>query len=156
MTESMIYVYFDLGATDDEVADVQAAFDAEGLDANVSDGPYAILASAEVEVVEAFVVIAVSTTVLAFLKGFGQKAGEDAWPALRRLVSSLRGARKRDAGRIQVILRNEDHGPAIVIGPDVPDEALGRLLTEELPPAPSGTIVYDLALGRWRDAASQG
>ncbi|MDQ6947544.1 MAG: hypothetical protein M3256_15045 [Actinomycetota bacterium] len=155
MTESTIYVCFDLGATDDEVADVQAAFDAEGLDANVSHGAYAIVASAEVELAEGFVVLALSTTVLVFLNALGQKAGEDAWPSLKRLVSSLRGARKKDSGRIQVILRNEDHGPDIVIGPDVPDEALGRLLTEELPPAPSGTIVYDLGLGCWRDAASQ-
>lgn len=71
------------------------------------------------------------------------------------LVNGLRNARKRDKGDIEIILRSEAAGGSdIVIRPDTPPEALGTLLTSELPPAPSGTIEYDPNKGRWTDAAN--
>ena len=149
MSESKVFVYFDVGASDTEVAQVQAVFDAAAVDARVSTEPFSIVASADLPDVDAFVIVT-APFVASFLARLGSKAADATWDFLTRLVQSLRRARPRDDGRIRVIIRDEEGGPEIVIGPDVPDEAIGRLLTEPLPQASSGPIVYDPVLGIWR------
>lgn len=150
MAESPLYVIFDLGATREEAESVQAAFESADVPAQVSDQPYAITASGEIPVVAPFVVLA-TTAASAFLMAFAGRAGQDGYDALKHLVGRLRAARVKDDGRIELIIRG-DEGPDIIIGPDLPDGALARLLTEPLPPAPSGELVYDVADGRWRDS----
>ena len=140
-----------MGATSAQAASVAAEFDAIGLAVDVSDQPYSLVAS-PIGVVEAFVIVTSTTTAGAFLSAMAAKVGGDSYDAIKRVIHRLRTARASDRGRIEVILRGENGGPDIVIGPDTPDAALGRLLTGELPDAPSGTLVYDPAAGRWKDS----
>ena len=150
VAEPLAFVIFDLGMTEPEAANLQEALDAALVHTQVSTQPYSITASAGSALEAAFVVVSV-ISIPAFLGGFATRAGQDTYDGLKRFVSRLRSARNKDAGRIDVIIRDEV-GPDIVIGSDVPLDALGRLLTEPLPPAPSGTLVFDLTAGVWRDS----
>ncbi|MCP3938378.1 MAG: hypothetical protein GY708_23775 [Actinomycetia bacterium] len=152
MDASEIFVAFNSGATGAEVANVEAAFAEVGLDAAVSTQPYSLVASGG-EIVDGFVIVTTSGVTL-FLSAFLKKAGTDAVGALKRWVGSMRSARTSDNQRLEVIIRGENGGPDVVIGPDTPEGALGDLLTSDLPPAPSGAIIYDPDQGRWRDADS--
>lgn len=151
MTDSNMFVSFDVGASGAEVEHVRRLFADVGLHVTVTDQPYSLVASGDVILPDAFVVIA-TTASAGFVTAFAAKAGTDAYERLKLLVDGLRTARRRDEGRIEIILRSEVAGtPDIVISPDTPAEAFRTLLTSDLPSAPSGTIEYDLARGQWRD-----
>jgi hypothetical protein len=151
MVDAEVFVNFDVGATDQEIERVRAVFADIGIPATVTDQPYSLVASVDVDVADAFVVVA-TTVSSGFLGAVAAKAGSDAYEKLKRVVTGLRTARNRDRGRIDIIIRSEDGAPDLLISPDTPHEALGMLLTSELPPAPSGTLVYDLKTQRWTDA----
>lgn len=151
MTGTETFVNFDIGASPEEVDDVRLAFADAGVPAEVSDQPYSLVASGGLDVADAFVVVATTAT-SGFLGAFAAKAGTDAYESFKRLITRLRAARKADGGRLEIIIRGESEGPDIVIGPDTPEGALGRLLTGPLPPTPSGALEYDAKTGQWRDA----
>ena len=154
MSGSDIFVCFDVGASGDEVDRVRATLADVGVAADVTDQPYTLTAAANIDVVQAFVVVA-TTAASGFLGAFAAKAGADAYERLRRLIDGLRTARQHDNGCIDIIIRTEVAGsPDIVIGPDTPPEALRTLLISELPPAPSGVIEYDRTKQRWTDSDS--
>ena len=153
MANSDAFVSFDIGATAQEVDEVERLFTDADVAATVSEQPYSLVASVDVNV-DAFVVVTTAAT--GFLTVIAAKAGADAYEALKTIVIGLRAARKRDHGRIEIVIRAENDGsPDIVIGPDAPPEALRALLTGELPAAPSGAIEYDPRTRRWVDSASQ-
>lgn len=62
MTDSEMFVNFDVGASDDEVEHVRAVFADVGIPATVTAQPYSLVASAEVDLVDAFVVVATTAS----------------------------------------------------------------------------------------------
>lgn len=151
MSSARAWVAFDLGATSDEIDGIADALAELGVEAEVSEGPYSLVASADPTVTDHFVVIATAAA-SGFLGAMVAKAGSDAYQGLARLVGKLRAARRSDNGRITTIIRGEDHGPDIRIDADTPETALRDLLTGALPEAPSGVIAYDPTSRCWRDA----
>lgn len=143
-------VWFDVGISTEEAASVQAVLEAVRVPARVSEQPYVIVASGDLSYTTPFVVIG-TTAASAFIAAVAARAGQDAYEAIKRTIGALRAARARDQGRVDVLIRG-DEGPEIVIPSDLAEGALARLLTDPLPLAPSGRIVFDAVAGRWRDA----
>lgn len=147
----MVTVSFGDGAPDDEVTGIEQAFADLDIAADVSGQPYALVASGDGGNVDPFVVIATATA-SSFLAALGAKAARDGYDVVRTFISRARTARARDHGQVEIIIRSEDGGPDIYIGPHVPEGALGELISGDLPPFPSGSLVYDRGSRSWRDA----
>lgn len=143
----IVEVILESEATDADRAAVAEVFDSAGVPAEVK-GAY-VRRSAEalpwlIEI-EKGAKYAVAMLAGGALSGPGQ----DAWTALKKLVSRLYKARK---GQGSVVLRDPDTNTEIPLEPDLPDEAYRQLLEMESPRAPqSGILRWDRERRQWVD-----
>ena len=145
-------VYLEDDARPAEVAAVREAMEQAGYDDVLVEAAYSRRSAGDLPWV---LMVLVGVAVGSFFKGFFTKAGEDAWVSIRRWVTQMYEARKispRQEGGL--VVEGEDH-VSIALSSDLPNRAFVLLVSEELPPSPSGLIVYDGKLGRWRDAWDQ-
>jgi hypothetical protein len=125
-------------SSDSLVDELKAHFAKEGVLIGSRTRVTAITASATGDVIIALVLLVP--------KGFLGKIGEDLCDTTKSALKSV-FARLREHYRGGIEFY--DGEIKAVIEPDLPDEALGKLV--DLPESPSGVVRYDRKLGRWVD-----
>ena len=145
--ELNIDIVLEMGASPDEVADVEEVLRKEGIRGtvrashirlSVGELPWVIFLSAS------FFVFYVE-----FLRGAGQEAGRDAWKGLRKLVSHLYGARRNKRGSITI--RTTDKLTIISLQDDLPEEAYKQLAQIASDRLKGGNWIWDSDQNRWID-----
>jgi hypothetical protein len=140
-------VVLDIEATSDEVAAVEAAFRDAGFDADAK----ADYVRRGRELYPWLVSVTVPLGL--FLKRFLELAAEDAWVALKRLVTQVREARKASLappGSV-LIVDKRTHETIVLLGNE-PDEAFQQLPTLDIKQTDSGQLYWDDKVGQWVDA----
>jgi hypothetical protein len=140
-------VVLDIEATSDEVAAVEAAFRDAGFDADVK------AAYVRKGIGQYPWVVYVTVPVGLFLRKFLELAAEEAWVALKRLVTQVREARRESlAPPGSVLMVDETTHETIVLLGNEPDEAFQQLATLDIRQTDSGHLYWDDKVGRWVDA----
>lgn len=137
------------GAAPSRVAEVtEEAFRARSIAAKVERAPYEPTDGGSwvvlVEISLARLLDALGST-QAGRQGTG---GEPAWPALRAFVEGLALGEAAIAGI--VLLRDQETGIDVVLGPGLPDDAYRALVRVDLAAYSFGPVHYDAGSRRWR------
>jgi hypothetical protein len=135
------------GAAPHEVAAIEAAFRNAGFDADVK-------ADLERRGIGQYPwVVYVMVPMGLFLRKFLELAAEDAWVALKRLVTQVREARKASLappGSVLVVDKTT-HETIVLLGNE-PDEAFQQLAKLDIRQTDSGHLYWDDKVARWVDA----
>jgi hypothetical protein len=141
-----VQVEMDIEASADEVKAVRAAFTDAGFDVTVEArnvrrgaGTYPWL-------------IYFTVPIGLFLTGFLNAAGQDAYQAVKRLVTDLYAARQISKSRRgTVVLMDVDSHEWVMLDDDLPDLAWQRLFETEVGKTESGQLRWDPKTESWRD-----
>jgi len=138
----------DVGASDDEVQAVQAAFDRAGIDVEVEAGVVR-LSSGELPWV---MYVTLTVPIGAFLAAFASEAGKDAYAAFKEWAQSVFEARGDRAGSI--VLRDPDYNRFVI--PTVwPEEAFQKLQEIDWSKEHASDLYWESGRGEWRRHPSQ-
>lgn len=137
------------GAAPSNVAEVaEEAFRAHSIEAKVGRAPYEATDGGSW-------VLLVEISLARFLDALGSTqaggqgtGGEPAWPALRAFIEVLARGEAAIAGL--VLLRDEETGIEVVLGPGLPDDAYRALVRLDLAAYSFGPLHYDAGSRRWR------
>jgi len=140
-------VFFFGAESFDEVAAVKSAFRDAGFDADVKAAYVRRGIGQYPWVVDVLVPLGL------FLRKFLELAAEDAWVALKRLVTQVREARKASLAPVGsvFIVDKTTHQKIVLLGNE-PDEAFQQLATLDIRQTDSGHFYWDDKVGRWVDA----
>jgi hypothetical protein len=141
-------VLLDASTSDGEVQEVQHAFAAAGVEADVQ-------ATYERKGIGEFPwIVMITAPAAAFFTAIAAAAGKDAYRVTKNLVWEVWTSRARGSGsRGDVILRDEDTGVWIALESDLPTEAYEKLAGLDLTRFETdrfGYLKYDRERGEWR------
>lgn len=125
------------------LSSVSSAFAEAGLIVEVAERPLALTASAE-----GGIAIGIYIFVGAGLAEFARVMVDDTHEGLRAL---LRRFRDRGSTHYTLFVARSDETVNARLDADLPPQAYLKL-QGPIPPAPSGLIVYDRTIGKWRDS----
>jgi hypothetical protein len=150
-----VLVLLDTGPTDDDLAEIAAAFGEIDMDAHAEGHPFGGPPSG------AFLIAVVAPLVVLF-DAMVSTAGPQAPAALHRLATRLTGIRadERRWGRKHALkLEDTRSSVGVLLPPDLPGAAYHSLLEVDLSGfdrgSPSVTIGWNPRLGRWQVAATE-
>ena len=92
-------------------------------------------------------IVLIFTPVVPFLKGFLEEAGRSGYKDLRRLVSRLIGAGRREKGHVQI--RERGSLTTVVFPPGLPEEAFSQLANLDLEDIQGSYWVWDREQRCW-------
>jgi hypothetical protein len=136
-------VSIDREASEEEVDAVDAAFREAGLDAEVR----ASYGRKSLDLLPWIVLIALPLK--GFLDAFGREAGQDAYAALKRLVTRIREGRRGNKGTI--VVQSRESSTTLVLGDDLPDEAYAALFELDPKEYEGAYLLWDEDRGEWKD-----
>ena len=92
-------------------------------------------------------IVLIFTPVVPFLKGFLEEAGRSGYKDLRRLVSRLIAAGRREKGHVQI--KERDSLTTVVFPPGLPEEAFAQLANLDLENIQGNYWVWDREQRCW-------
>lgn len=145
--ETKIDVMLEMEAPPDDVDAVKRVFQKEGIGCTFN-GKFIRLSAGELPWV-IFLCAPLGVFFTAFLKSAGQEAGRDAYLALRRLVSRLYAARRKNDGSIAII--GSENYTQIDLREDLPEEAYRQLAEMGPHELDGGNWIWDFKQNHWID-----
>jgi hypothetical protein len=135
----------DINGTDEELAAVQAAFDAIGADIEVEASVFRFSNQDSLPWI-VYLTLLAQHTVGDFFKAAAKEAGKRAGADIYELLKSIAKARKVDRGSI--VVRDGEH-TSVTLVTGLPPEAIAQLDELDWPAYRGERLFWDFEQGRW-------